>query len=41
VEDCIAALKVAVNNVLGQMPLVLLAGATEITAAHRMLWCWW
>jgi hypothetical protein len=37
-EGCIAALKVAVTNVLGQMPPVLLAGATETTvgAAHAV-----
>src|SRR5580693_10777391 len=38
VEDCIAALKVAVTNVLGQMAIALFAGATEITvgAAHAV-----
>ena len=38
VEECIAALKVAVTNVLGHMAVAIFAGATEITvgAAHAV-----
>lgn len=39
VDDCIASLKVAVNKVLGQIAVALLAGATETTvgAAHAVV----